>query len=464
MSPSNRTNRNFLQVWGAALTDWTERWVPDALVIVWLLTIICFAMALLWGEATPVSAMQAWGKGFWVLLEFGMQMCLIMVTGYIVAHAPPVRRLLERAASLPNAEKPWQAIVLMSLVSMIAAWLNWGFSLIVSALFAVFLVHRNPKVDYRLLVAAAYLGLGCTWHAGLSGSAPLLVNTPGNFLIQSGLLSTTIPTSETIFHPFNLILVPTIVVAVTALMGLLHPPEEKAYRIKPELLEQLSFFQAPPKPPTTQFSTWLNWWPGLNVIIAVLGLSWFAGQVVQSGITDSVTLNNTNYLFLMLGILLHWRPWSFLKAAEDAGRIVWGVLIQFPFYAGIFGLFKFTALVTTFTRVFVSLASPRTFLLITYWYAGLLNVLIPSGGSEWAITAPYLIPAAQQLGVSVSRVVVAYAWGDMMTDMIQPFWAIAMLAIARLEFREIMGWLLLVFFLNFLVASLAFALWPLMGM
>ena len=464
MSDSKRRDGNLLQVWGGALTRWTERWVPDALVIVWLLTIICFAMALLWGEATPVSAVRAWGKGFWVLLGFGMQMCLIMMTGYVVACSPPVRRMLEKAASLPNAEKPWQAIVLMSLVSMITAWLNWGFSLIVSALFAVFLVHRNPKVDYRLLVAAAYLGLGCTWHAGLSASAPLLVNTPDNFLIKSQLVSTTIPTSETLFSPFNLVLLIIVVVSVTTLMGLMHPPEDKTYRVKPELLERLRFFEPPAKPRADRVSTWLNWWPGFNIIIGALGLWWLAGHIAQVGFADSVTLNNVIFCFLILGILLHWRPWSFLKAAEEAGKVVWGIIIQFPFYAGIFGLFKFTALATAFTKAFVSVTSSYTFLLITYWYAGLLNYLIPSGGSEWAVTAPYLIPAAEQLGVSVSRLVVAYAWGDMMTDMIQPFWAIAMLAIAKLEFREIMGWLLLVFFLYFCITSLAFGLWPLLWM
>ena len=458
----HQRSTNILQRWGAALTIWTERWIPDALVIVWILTAACFIFALLWGDASPVSAVKAWGNGFWVLLEFGMQVCLTMMTGYIVANAPLVRRVLQKLASLPNPDKPAQSIVLMSLFSMITAWLSWAFSLIASALFAVFLVHRNRKVDYRLLVAAAYLGLGCTWHAGLSASAPLLVNTPDNFLIQGGILQATIPASETIFSPFNIILLVFVVVVVTAMMAVMHPSAENTYRIKPELLEQLQLFEAPEKPPQASPSMRLNWWPGFNLIVGTVGLAWLVGNVVRLGVANAITLNSINFLFLMVGILLHWYPWRFLKAAENAGGVVWGVIIQFPFYAGIFGLFKFTNLATAFTKAFITIGSKNTFLLIAYWYAGILNYFIPSGGSEWAVTAPYLIPAGDALDVEASRLVIAYAWGDMMTDMIQPFWAIAMLAIVKLEFREIMGRLLLVFFVYFGVTSAAFFVWPLL--
>jgi len=200
----------FLKDWGDALTKWTERWIPDALVIVIILSIVAYIFAIIWGFKPEVSigsrayqSIQAWGKGFWVLLEFAMQMCLIMMTGYILACSPPIRRLMDGLSGWSNPEKPWQAIIVMSLFSMILAWLNWGLSLIGSAMLALFIVRRNPKVDYRLLVAAAYLGLGCTWHSGLSGSAPLLVATPDNFLIKGKLLDSVIPVSNTIFHPFK---------------------------------------------------------------------------------------------------------------------------------------------------------------------------------------------------------------------------------------------------------------------
>lgn len=456
-----RSGLDFLKNWGAGLTRWTERYVPDALVIVWILTIITFIMALIWGDVGIPGAVQAWGNGFWALLTFAMQMCLIMMTGYILACSPPVRWLLNGISSWPNKSKPWQAIVIMALFSMISAWFQWGISLIASAMLALYIVRNNPKVDYRLLVAAAYLGLGCSWHAGLSASAPLLVNTPDNFLIKGGFLTETISTSLTIFSPFNLILLVIVIVVITILMGLMHPSEEKTFKVKPELMDKLKLYEAPPRPAEMKgFSTWANWWWGWNLLVAAGGFWWLTWKVGQVGFAKAINLDNINLFFLMLGVLFHWRPWSFLKATEDAGKAIWGIVIQFPFYAGIFGLFKFTALATVFTKAFVTICSGSTFLLVTYWYAGLLNYLIPSGGSEWAVTAPYLLPAAKELGVAAHKTVVAYAWGDMMTDMIQPFWAIAMLAVAKLEFREIMGWLLLVFFVYFIITSVAFLLYP----
>jgi short-chain fatty acids transporter len=264
-----------------------------------------------------------------------------------------------------------------------------------------------------------------------------------------------IPVSQTIFHPFNLILTIVVVVVVTVLMALMHPRPEKTFVVKPELMDKLKLYEAPPMPAKWESpSDWMNWWPGFNLLVFIGGLIWLIWHFSTKGV--ALSLNVVNFAMLMLGILFHWRPWSFLKATEDAGKAVWGIVIQFPFYAGIFGLFKFTLLSVAFTQAFVAISTPSTFPLWIYWYGGLLNYLIPSGGGEWAVVAPYIVPAAQQLGVGMGTTVVTFAWSDMMTDMIQPFWAIAMLAVAKLNFRDIMGWLLMVFFVYWLITSLAF--------
>jgi short-chain fatty acids transporter len=456
---------------GASFTQWTERWIPDSLVIVFILSIIAYIMALIWGFNTEVtfgdrlySGVVAWGKGFWAYLKFAMQMCLIMMTGYILALSPPVRRLMDGLAGLPDKEKPSQAIVVMALFSTLSAWLSWGLSIIGSAVLALFIVRRNPKVDYRLLVATAYLGLGCTWHSGLTGSATLMMASPGNKLVKDAIASNwitgPISTGTTIFHPFNLILAAVVVIVVTWLMARMHPDPENTYVVKPELMNRLKLYKPPTQREAKSPSDWMNWWPGFNLIIVIGGAIALYTYLRGKPPGNWLTLNNVIFFFLMLGILFHWRPWSFLKATQEAGKAVWGIVIQFPFYAGIYGIIKFTLLAKVFTGWFVAISTVATFPLFAYWYGGLLNYLVPSGGGEWLMTAPYLLPAGAALGLPAYKTVIAYAWGDMMTDMIQPFWAIAMLAVAKLNFRDIMGYLMVIFIVYFIITSIGFLILP----
>lgn len=435
------------------------------MIIVWILTFVTFSLAIIWAKATFWVTVDAWGKGLWELLGTSMQICLMLIGGYVVASCSLCRKVLHRLASLPSPERPATAVLMVSLFAMTSACVHWGLSLMASAMLATLVAARVPKADFRLLVASAYLGLGCTWHAGLTGTAPLWANTPNNPLMKQKVLTDLIPQSRTIFTGFNLVLLLAVILAVTALMYLLQPRVSEANSRLTAPAEQDSQFSYPEKPAEWAASTRMLWSPVFNFLVVGLGTVWLYRQALQAAnLSQLFTFDNTNFVFLMLGVALQYRPVFFLKAVEEAAKAVWGIIIQFPFYAGIFGIFNYTSLGTSVASAFATVSSPKTFPLITYWYTGIVNYFVPSGGSEWLITAPYLVPAAAKIGVPTNQLILAYSWGNMMTDMIQPFFAIPLLSVAKLQFREIMGYLLLVFLLYFVITSTAFWLLPRIGL
>ncbi|MEJ7731184.1 MAG: TIGR00366 family protein [Polyangiaceae bacterium] len=472
-----------------ALGRWTARVVPSAFAIAVLLTVVAFALAVGWSGAPLPVVLKGWGDGFWELLAFSMQMAVVVFSGYLLALARPVRRLLERVASL--ATSPRSAVVLMAVASMALAYINWGLSIVASAMLVRYVVKRQPKVDYRLLVACAYFGLGATWHAGLSASAPLLVATPNHFMAKEiGVVGI----DKTLFSAFNLGLVVVVTLLLAGLAWALHPSPERTVTVDPKLLEGQSDFVPPERPAERTLANWFDHSRVLCTVFGIAGILWLvrhlmvgamapdaAGAVARawtegsygawaatvatqgvpallSGGWKLLNINMVNFVFIVAAVWLHGTPASLLKAAEEAASTVSGIVLQFPLYAGIYGVFKATGLSDRIGEAFVSVSTPSTFPAIVYWYSGIVNYFVPSGGSKWAIEAPYLLKAAAELGVPAHKVVLAYAWGDMATDLIQPFWALPLLAVAKIEFKEILGFLLLVFFIYLPVVSAAFLL------
>jgi short-chain fatty acids transporter len=444
-----------LQKLASASTRWSTRWVPDSWTIAIILTVVAFVLGIIFTKSTMFQLVQYWGNGFWVLLSFAMQMCLIIMTGYILATTPLVSRFLNSLAGLPKSPKG--AIALMAIVSMGLAWINWGLSIVGSAVFVRFMVKKQRNVDYRLLVATAYLGLGTFWHSGLSASAPLLVATPKHFMEKDMGI---IPITETIFHPFNLGLAAVVLVFLAIIGPLMHPKKGDELEADPKLLEEAAF-TAPEKPTGDALTPAMRieHSPVINLIIGISGLVWLVWYFSQKG-WAGINLDVVNFMFLIVGVLLHWTPASFLKAAYEGGSFIWGVVVQFPFYAGIFGIIKFSGLAEVMALWFTAIATKSTYPFIVMWYSGILNYIVPSGGSKWAIEAPYIIQAAKNLGVSAPATVVAYAWGDMVTDVIQPFWAIPLLGVAKLEFRDIMGYCMIYFLFYMVIISVGFLLMP----
>jgi short-chain fatty acids transporter len=342
---------------------------------------------------------------------------------------------------------------------MLLAWINWGLGIIGSAMLVKYMAKQHRTVDYRLLVAVAYFGLGCSWHAGLSASAPILVATPGHFMEkQIGV----IPLSETIFHPFNLVTILAVFILMTVVAFLLHPKNVEQRRlVDPARLESVGAFQTPHPEPKAKFSfaDFLDYRYFLNLVIGCIGIYWLFDNFSTGG-WQNITINTVNFGFLVVGILLHPSPVSVLKAAAESATFIYNIVLQFPFYSGMYGIIQGTGLSTVIGNAFVKIASVKTLPLVVYLYSGIVNYFVPSGGSKWAVEAPYVAEAAQKLGAGYAPIVVAYAWGDMMTDLLQPFWALPLLTAAGIEFKEILGYEMIACLCYVLVVSLFFLWMP----
>lgn len=431
----------------------SERFIPSAFSIALILTFVVFGVSMATTGASLPAVVVEWGNGFWILVPFAMQMALVVLTGFLVSTAPVVDRGFARLAHL--AGTPRATVALMAIVSMSLAWIHWGLSLIGCAMLVRHLARAQPRVDYRLLVCTAYFGMGATWHAGLSGSAPLLVATPGHFMESDiGIL----PMATTILNPFSLGLCAIVLVVLAALAWAMHPAPASTVSIAPEVLEGLARFEPPARSATRSLAATLDHGRWITLLIGACGVAWLAWHFATQGFV--LTLDVLNFAFLTLAILLHPAPASLSAAADQGARLIGGIALQFPFYAGMFGVIQGTGLAKVLGEWIASFATPGTLPLLVYWYSGLMNYFVPSGGSKWAIEAPFLVDAAMRIGVGIDQLVMAYAWGDMSTNIIQPFWALPLLAAAGLGFKDIMGYAMLVFLVQMTIVSTAFWLMP----
>lgn len=410
------------------LTNLVERYLPDPYVFVLLLTLIVLALASTVTPLTPIEAINVWGQGLWKLLTFSMQMLLILLSGYMLASTPICIALLERLAR--KITSPTFAIISVTLVSMFASWLNWGFGLVIGALFAKSLA-KHIAVDYRVLVASAYSGF-VVWHAGLSGSIPLTIATTGHFSAQTiGVIHT----ADTLFAPFNLILLASMLIILPILNACLLPPQSKQVLIEKHKLIDTNSVPTLQEPSTPAQKLEHSAWIGIT--IGLLGCSYLSHYFFIQN--QDLNLNSVIAIFLFLAILLHKTPANLLSSLQNAVQGGSGIIIQFPFYAGIMAIMIESGLAQKISTTFILISSSDTLPFWSFISAGLVNIFIPSGGGQWAIQAPVVLPAAQALGADIPRVAMAVAWGDAWTNLIQPFWALPVLAIAGLKAKDIMG-------------------------
>lgn len=415
-----------------------QKYLPDPFIFAVILTFIVFISGIFVTGQGPMAMVNHWYSGFWDLLKFSMQMVLILVTGFAMAKAPVFKKGLEKIASIPK--RPATAILTVSLIGIIACWINWGFGLVIGALLAKEVAKKVKGVDYRLLIASAYSGF-LVWHSGLSGSIPLKLATGGPDLakVTEGAVTEAISTSSTIFSPLNLVIVGIILLTMPLINMAMHPKKEKTITIDPALLKEEEEEKIEVVTPADKLENSSI----VTILLSALGFTYIVYYFINKGF--SLNLDIVNFVFLFVGILLHGTPKRYLVAVKEAVKGSGGIVLQFPFYAGIMGMMTGgnadgLSLAGAISNAFVSISNAQTFPVFSFLSAGIVNFFVPSGGGQWAVQAPIMMPAAAEIGVPAAKAAMSIAWGDAWTNMIQPFWALPALGIAGLGARDIMGY------------------------
>ncbi|MEH6466066.1 MAG: TIGR00366 family protein [Porticoccus sp.] len=407
-----------------------QRWLPDAFIIAIILTFVVLLGGVLSEGHTPAKMIKFWGDGVWNLLVFSMQVIITLVTGSVLAQTTTVKKGLRKLASL--AKTPSQAIILMTAIALICCWISWGFGLITSALMAREIARQVKGVHYPLLVASAYSGM-LIWHAGLSGSIPLKIAVSDGDVLGTLMNGATIPLADTIFSWEVIVICLAIFITLPIINRLMMPEPHDVVEIHPEQAGSLEDIPIRSNTPADKIEN--HRLPTL--LLGLLGSYYVVDYFLDGG---KVGLNTVNFIFLVVGLLLHRSPASYLAALNEAVKGVSGIVLQFPLYAGIMGMMVQSGLAVSMSEWFISISTADTFTLFTFLSAGVVNFFVPSGGGQWAVQAPIVIPAAQALGIPLNKVAMAVAFGDAWTNMVQPLWALPLLGIARLGIKDIMGY------------------------
>jgi short-chain fatty acids transporter len=433
---------------GERIAGNVQKWLPDPFLFAILLTFIALIMGMVFAGKSAEQMVRHWYSGFWNLLSFAMQMVLILVTGYVLAHAPFIRPALDRIADLPKTGA--QGVVLVTALSLVFAWINWGFGLVVGAIMAVEVGKRahakGIPVHYPVLCTAGYAGLGVSWHWGPSGSAPLLSATKGHIFEK---LIGVVPTADTIFSSYAMWLAILSLIYVPLIMYLLAP--KTAARCRgiehwlPDAVKKGGAAEKTAAPATSKgnIADSINDSRVIGGLVAAMGVVFIVMHFWGGGTLD---LNIVNFIFLIVGLTLYLRPYQYLLAFYDAVRAAGGVILQFPFYAGIMGMISLSGLGVIMAGWLINVANPTTFPMMAWLASGFVNLFVPSGGGEWAVLGETLIRAGQNLGVPIGKTIIAYGTGDAWTNLFQPFWAIALLGITGMRARDMFGYCITLMF------------------
>ena len=451
---TDENRASMLESLGNTLCRWVERWMPDPIIFALLLLFVVFILGMTIQEQNPYALAGYSYQGFWRLLTFAMQVVLQVVLGFALASHPFVRSGLAALCRFPSNGR--QAAAMIAFITLTVSWVFWSLGVVIGAFLAREMAiqahHRNMPVHYPVLAVSGYVGLGLIWHWGLSGSAPLMASTDG-YAFQE--LTGLIPMSETVLHPYTLINSAIIFVFGVTVMYFLHPGPAGCRGIQeyvPEALKEET--KSVQEEGSQVFADRLENSKIIAAITSIIMLTMIIWWFVEKGGIRALNLNSLNFIFLLLGFALYLNPIKYLNAISDAMRAVTGIVMQFPFYAAIMGIMTMSGLALTIAGWLTAIATPSTFPVVAWLTGGLVNMFIPSGGGEWVTIGEAINRAAMDLGIPAGQALISYAAGDAWTNMLQPFWAIPLLAITGLKARNIFGYAIVVWML----ATVPFAL------
>ncbi|RDK10398.1 short-chain fatty acid transporter [Cupriavidus lacunae] len=433
-------------------TELMRRYLPDPFVFAIGLTLLTMALAVLvQGQAVP-AVIASWGKGFWNLLAFTTQMAVILAMGYVLATAPFTDRMLDRIVGLVHT--PRTAVIVATLVGGIGSYLNWGFGLVIGGIIARKLALKVRGVHYPLIIAAAYSGF-TMYGLGLSASIPVLISTPGHPMEK---LMGVIPLSETIFSTPMLLTSLAVIVTLPLLNAWLHPrnPAEVVEIRQDQEPVKTEAGSAHSMGGENTLAARLNHSRLLSLAIGLCGMAYAVIYFTQGG---SLDLNLINFLILFGGILLLGTPVNYVAKLNEGIKTISGIILQYPFYAGIMAIMAGSGLVDTISRVFVDIATPQT---LPFWglvSSFVINFFAPSGGGHWVIQGPFMIDAAKAINSSISQTSMSVMLGNAWNDLVQPFWILPALALSKLNLKDVMGYTVIMMFWVGLIYVAALLLW-----
>ncbi len=440
---------NIIAQSGKKMSDWSERNMPNPYLFAVILTFISYIMGWILTENGPMDMIVHWYTGFWKYLTFAMQMVLILVTGHALAIAPGIHPFLQRLARIPKTGG--QAVLMTAYVATTVTYFHWGLGLVVAAIFAREVAKegyvKNIAIHYPLIAAAAYTGQ-MVWHVGPSTSAGLLSATQGHVFEK---IFGVVPMTESVFTPYAFLMAIMLCLFVVPItMWLMTPKNQDECmgidsclgidQFDPELAKDKDLSKDEKPSPITKrgLADWLENSSVISYLVGLAGIVYIGYYFATKGL--DLNLNIFNFIFLIAGIILHKTPIRYVRAVTTATPGASGIILQFPFYAGIMGMISYSGLATIITAGFLSFATAETFPIIAWLTGGIVNIFIPSGGGEWGVIGGIVGQISMDLGVPVGKTIVAFGCGDMWTNMFQPFWAIALLGITGLRARDIMGY------------------------